>query len=123
MTLTIHEYPQTIASAVMQLHKTTRHLNDIREELQRIEIEIKGQVQTAINEETRKPLYSNDTAREAAVALKLDESAGYRDLRAAERVAELDKALASAELERLRKEYEIALLDYEAERLGRRPAA
>lgn len=83
----------------------------------------KADVLTAKDKATSKALYTNDTARECAVNKLLSERDGYNDLKASERHIETVKAERNTRLDRLRKEFEIALLDWEAERLGRRNAA
>lgn len=119
----LHEYPEQIESAALSLHEVNEQLQSVREEIGQIEIQVKADVLTAKDEGTGKALYSNDTARECAVNKLFSERDGFNDLKASERHIEKVKAERSARLERLRKEFEIALIDLEAERLGRRHAA
>jgi hypothetical protein len=119
----IHEYPERIEDAALALHEISEQLQSVREGLGWIECQVKADVLMARDEAAGKALYSNDTARECAASKLLSEREGYNDLKASERRTEAVKAERSARLERLRKEFEIALLDYEAERLGRRQAA
>jgi hypothetical protein len=54
-------------------------------------------------------------------ALRADSS--YNQDLATERILEHKKAILEAEIERLKRDYRIALIDYERERLDRRDAA
>jgi hypothetical protein len=119
----IREYPEQIENAALALHEASQQLQSVREEIGRLECQVKAEVLTAKDGASGKVLYSNDTARDCAVNKLLSEHPGYNDLKASERQIEAVKAERSARLERLRKEFEIALLDYEAERLGRRHTA
>jgi len=119
----LHEFPQEIESAALALHETGEQLQSVREQIGRIEIQVKADVIAAKDESTGKALYSNDTAREIATGQRLEQSAPYAEGRERERQLEKTKAEQTARLERLRREFQLALIDYEAERLGRRHAA
>jgi hypothetical protein len=73
--------------------------------------------------ENEKPLHSNDKARDIAVFFALRSDSSYNQDRATERILEHKKATLEAEIERLRREYRIAVIDYERAQLGRRDAA
>ena len=62
-------------------------------------------------------------ARDIAVFFALRADSSYCQDRATERILEHKKVALEAEIERLRRECRIALIDYERERLGRRDAA
>lgn len=119
----LHEYPEQIESSALQLHEASEQLQSVREEIGRIEIHTKADVLTAKDEGTGKALYSNDTARDCAISKRLEQDANYADCRERERQLERTKTEQTARLERLRREFQLALIDYEAERLGRRHAA
>ena len=61
--------------------------------------------------ETGKPLYSNETARAAALALRLNEDADYRIQQAAIRNAERERGHLQAMLEQLRGLFKVELLE------------
>jgi hypothetical protein len=58
-----------------------------------------------------------------AVFFALRSDSSYCQDRATERILEHKKATLEAEIERLRREYRIALIDYERAQLGQRSAA
>jgi hypothetical protein len=64
-----------------------------------------------------------DKARELAHFFALLADSSYCQDKTTERIFERKKATLEAECERLRREYRIALIDYEREQLGRRDAA
>jgi hypothetical protein len=68
-------------------------------------------------------IYDCERARDIAVHLALRSDSSYCQDRATERILERKKATLEAEIEWLRREYRIALIDYEFQKLGRRDAA
>jgi hypothetical protein len=118
----IHSYPQMIEAALMQLADISEQLSDVRESLKDVELEAMGAALEAKNGEG-KPLYSNDKAREIAAHKTLKASATYQRDKATERILERKKIELEAQVERLRRESRVALIDYEARILGRREAA
>lgn len=117
-----HSYPQMIEAALMQLADINEQLSDTREALKDAELEAIGAAIEARGEDNR-PLYSNEKAREVAAhrALKADD--GYQRDKATERILERKKLEFDAQIERLRRESRVALIDYENKMLGRREAA
>ena len=75
----------------------------------------------ARNEEG-KPLYTNDKTRERAARTSLKADAQYQRDRETARILERRVAMLTAEVERMRRDYRIALIDYEREQLGQRMA-
>jgi hypothetical protein len=67
--------------------------------------------------------HTNDKACELAHFFALLADSSYCQDKATERILEQKKATLEAELERLRREYRIALIDYERAQLGSRDAA
>ena len=61
--------------------------------------------------ETGKPLYSNETARAAALTIRLNEDAEYRIQQAAIRNAERERGHLQAMLEQLRGLFKVELLE------------
>ena len=70
-----------------------------------------------------KAIHSNEQSRSVALRRALRDSATHQQFRTLEQGCEMRKATIAAKLEKLRKEFSIALLDYEATHLGRRHAA
>jgi hypothetical protein len=73
--------------------------------------------------ENDKPLHSNDKARDIAVFFAMRTDSSYNQDRATERNLQHKKATLEAEIERLRRENRVAMIDYERAQLGRRDAA
>jgi hypothetical protein len=116
-----HSYPGMIESALLQLADVNEQLADVRESLKDAELEAMAAAIEARTEDN-KPIYSNDKAREIAThrALKADD--GYQRDKATERILERKKIELEAQTERLRREYRISLINYEAQMLGHRAA-
>jgi hypothetical protein len=107
---------------MLDLAVTVEELAEVREQIRTAEIETLASVMAAKGEND-KPLHSNDKARDIAVFFALRSDSAYNQDRATERILERKKAAIEAELERLRREYRIALIDYERAQLGQRSAA
>ena len=120
-TKTINEYPALIEATALALHVASKVLERRRELSSLHASEIKLEI---INTKTEagKPLYGNETARECAIADALARDEAFLHFTEECDEAERLKAELSAKLERLRAEYRIALIDHEADRLGRRAA-
>lgn len=115
---TITDLPAAIEATAIAVHAAAKTVEQRREFVTLRACEIKTEILTARNE-AGKPVYSNDAARECAVTDALASDDNYQQL-----VEELDdaerlKIALAAKLERLRAVYRIALIDYEADRLGR----
>lgn len=118
----VTDYPREIERAALDLAATCEELSETRDRIKEAELEALASV-IAAKGENDKPLYSNDKARDIAVHLALRSDSSYNQDRATERILEHKKATVEAEIERLRREYRIALIDYERAQLGRRDAA
>jgi hypothetical protein len=118
----ITDYPKEIERAALDLAATCEELSETRERIREAEIETLASV-IAAKGENEKPLHSNDKARDIAVFFALRSDSSYNQDRATERILERKKATLEAECERLRREYRIALIDYERAELGKREAA
>ena len=118
----ITEYPRQIEEATLSLLDIEEELATLRDRLKDAEVEIQAAVLDARGDDN-KPLYSNDRARDIALHRSLRADDDYQRDRSTERILEHKKAALEAEIERLRREYRIALIDYEREQLGRRDAA
>jgi hypothetical protein len=114
----MQNYPQLIAEQAQALAAIARELTDLRNLSARIEHECLLTVITATND-AGKPLHSNETARQAAHQALLYANQSWLANR--ERVAELEqrKAEANAQLERLRGEFKIAIVERQAQIVNR----
>jgi hypothetical protein len=121
-TKTINEYPAVIEATALALHVASKVL-ELRREFSSLHAsEVKLEIINA-RTEAGKPLYSNETARECAIADALARDEAFQHFTEECNEAERLKVELAAKLERLRAEYRIALIDHEADRLGRRAAA
>ena len=121
-TMKVTDYPKEIERAALDLAATCEELSETRERIREAEIETLASV-IAAKGENDKPLHSNDKARDIAVFFALRSDSSYNQDRATERILEHKKTTLEADCERLRREYRIALIDYEHQQLGRRDAA
>ena len=117
----IHEIPAQIESKQQELATDQEDLAQVREQIKDAELEAIAQATEARTEEG-KPLYSNDKLRERAARATLKADAQYSRDRETARILERRVALLTAEIERFRRDYRIALIDYEREQLGQRAA-
>ena len=118
----ITDYPIEIERAALDLAATCEKLSETRDRIKEAELEAMASV-IAAKGENDKPLYSNDKAREIAGFFALRSDSSYNQDRATERILERKRATLETEIERLRREYRTALIDYERAQLGRRDAA
>jgi hypothetical protein len=103
-------YPHEIEKAITELSEKTFYIAELREAIDRIELEECALVLDE-KDEAGKPKYSNETARKAALAARMASHADYSQLKSLLKVAESSKALLGAKLERLRGEFKLHLLD------------
>jgi hypothetical protein len=106
-------YPQLIAEQAQKLAAITREVADLRNLTARIEHECLLTVITATNE-AGKPLHSNETARQAAHQALLYANRDWLDNRERTLCLEQQKAEANAQLERLRGELKLAIVERQA---------
>jgi hypothetical protein len=121
-TKTINEYPALIEATALALHVASKVLERRREISSLHASEVKLEIINA-KSEAGKPLYGNETARECAIADALARDEAFHHFTEECDEAERLKIELAAKLERLRAEYRLGLIDYEADRLGRRAAA
>ncbi|MCW5967573.1 MAG: hypothetical protein KIT57_03605 [Blastocatellales bacterium] len=117
----ITDFPAAIEATAIAHHTAGKTLEFRRELVALRAAEIKVDILIARND-AGKPLYSNETARECATVEALASDEQYQQLIEEANQAERLKTELAAKLERLRAQYRIALIDYEADRLGRRAA-
>lgn len=117
----VADLPAKIEATVLALHAATKSLEHRRELVSLHAAQIKAEIISA-KSDTGKPLYSNDAARDCAITAALAGDETYQDFISEADDAERLKTELAAKLERLRAEYRIALINYEAGRLGRRAA-
>ena len=118
----VTEYPKEIERAALDLGATCEEIAEVRDRLKDAELDALDSVINARGEDNRS-LYSNDKARDIAIHRMLKDSRGYQQDKSTLRILEHKGATNEAEIERLRREYRIALIDYERQQLGRRDAA
>ena len=107
-------YPERIETLALQLAAKTREVQDLREQLDLKESAATLEVLNARDEGGR-PLYSNETARNAALKLALTANTKYQELERKLSAAETDRAQLLASLERARNEFKLYLLDRQQE--------
>ncbi len=104
------EYPARIESVSLTIAAKSREMTDLRNE-----ISLKESVATLdilnAKDEHSKPLYSNETARSAAIKLALAANPEYQELERKLAAVEVERAGGYAALERLRGEFKLYLLD------------
>jgi len=118
----IQDYPKQIEQASLDLAVTCETLSELREQIKDAEVEALADVIGA-RDQDNKPAHSNDKARDIALHRSLRSNADYQRDRSTAAILEHKKATLEAEVERLRREYRISLIDYERAELGRRDAA
>ncbi len=107
-------YPEQIEATVLQLSQRTREAQDLREQVDLRESAATLEVLNARDEQGRS-LYSNETARNAAIKLALSSNNNYQDLERKLTAAETERSQLLARLERLRGEFRLHLLDRQQE--------
>lgn len=103
-------YPEQIEATALQLSAKTREVQDLREQIDLRESAATLEVLNARDEQGR-ALYSNETARNAAIKLALASNNNFQDLDRKLVAAETERAQLLARLERLRGEFRLHLLD------------
>lgn len=94
---TLMSYPEQIRARQQQLQTAKEHLEGTKSELLFEEQMILAEITEAQNPATGKPLYSNDTARKAELAKRLNDSKEYQ-LRL-KSVREYESAVMSAQFD------------------------
>ncbi len=117
----IHQIPAQIESKCQELITDSEDLAQVREQIKDAELEAICETADARNDEG-KALYTNDKTRERAARQSLRADTQYTRDRETARILERRIALLNAEIERLRRELRIAMIDYERAELGQRAA-
>ena len=117
----IHQIPAQIESKQQELITDSEDLALVREQIKDRELDALCDAIEARTEEG-KPAYSNDKLRERVARSSLKADTQYRRDRETARILERRIALLNAEIERLRRELRIAMIDYERAELGQRAA-
>lgn len=113
-------YPERIESLALQIAAKTREVQDLRDQIGVRESAATLEVLNAKDEEGR-PLYSNETARTAAINLALSGNTRYQELSRKLAAAEQERTQLMANTERARNEFKIYLLDRQQEIAVMRP--
>jgi len=116
-------YPEQIEDVALQLSQRTREVQDLREQVTLRESAATLEVLNARDEQGR-ALYSNETARNAAIKLALSSNNNYQELERRLTAAETERSQLLARIERLRGEFRLHLLDRQQEiaAMGAEPA-
>ena len=113
-------YPERIESLALQIAAKTREVQELREQIGLRESAATLEVLNAKDEEGR-PLYSNETARSAAIKLALSGNTRYQELNRRLAATEQERAQLLANIERARNEFRVHLLDRQQEIATMRP--
>lgn len=108
------DYPERIEALAVQLAAKTREVQDLREQIGLRESSATLEVLNARDAENR-PLHSNETSRNAAIQLALAASAKHQEAARRVAAAETERAGLQANVERLRNEFRLHLLDRQQE--------
>ncbi len=117
----IHQIPAQIESKQQELITDSEDLAIVREQIKDRELDAVCDAAEARGEDG-KPMYTNDKLRERAARATLKADAQYSRDRETARILERRGAMLTAEIERMRRDYRIALIDYERAELGQRAA-
>ncbi len=107
-------YPERIESLALSLAAKSREVQDLREQIGLRESSATLEILNAKDEEGR-ALYSNETARSAAIKLALASNTRYQELDRKLIIAEQERAQLAANVERARNEFKLHLLDRQQE--------
>lgn len=107
-------YPERIESLALQIAAKTREVQEFREQIGLRESAATLQVLNAKDEEGR-PLYSNETARSAAIKLALAGNTRYQESSRRLVAAEQERAQLLANIERARNDFKMHLLERQQE--------
>jgi hypothetical protein len=107
-------YPERIEAVSLTIAAKNREMADLRNQIDLKQSAATLEILNA-KDESAKPLYSNETARSAAIKLALAANPRYQELERKLAAAEMDRAQAFASLERLRGEFKLYLLEKQQE--------
>lgn len=110
----MREHPQKIEELQIEIARAGAELQTIRDEIGNREALMTLDIVTA-RDESGKPLYSNESLRNAALTLAKEQSEELNELKTREKALEQTRSEMFARLERLRLEFKLFLLDREAE--------
>ena len=107
-------YPELIENVSLNLARKNREIQELRSQLG---IEESSMILEILNakDEQGKALYSNETARNAAVKIVLSTNPTYQELETKSLDAEQERAELLANFECLRNEFKLFLLDKQLE--------
>src|SRR5215211_5999015 len=103
------EFLERIEAVSLTIAAKNREMADLRQQIDLKQSAATLEILNARDENAR-PLYSNETARSAAIKLALAANPRYQELERKLAAAEMERAQAFASLERLRGEFKLYLL-------------
>ncbi|MBA3694196.1 MAG: hypothetical protein H0X49_17640 [Acidobacteria bacterium] len=106
----MREHPEKIEQINLKIIQINERLQNVRDQIGKQEALMTLEIVTA-KDELGKPLYPNESLRNAALLLSKDQSAELQNLITEERATEHHRAELFAQLERLRLEFRLFLLD------------
>lgn len=106
----MREHPEKIEQTSLEIAGLNERLQTLREQIGRQEALMTLEIVTA-KDDLGKPLYPNESLRNAALVLSKDQSDELQNLINEEREIERSRAELYARLERLRLEFKLFLLD------------
>ncbi len=107
-------HPERIEETALALAAKSREVQDLRAQVGLKDSAATIEILNAKDEEGR-PLYTNETSRGAAIKLALAANRSYQELERRLAVAEQEREQLRANVERLRNEFRLYLLDRQAE--------
>ncbi len=110
----MREYPAQIEALSNELTEVTEKIEDIRKQIGHYEAILTLDI-VAAKDEKSKPLYSNESLREAALTLAREQSEELKPLYVEIRELERRRAELFAKLERLRLEFRLFLIERAAD--------
>ena len=110
----MREHPEKIEQVSLEIANVTESLQNVRDQIGKQEAVLTLEIVTA-KDEAGKPLYPNESLRNAALTLLKDQSEELQKLIFEERAYEKKRAEFFASLERLRLEFKLFLIDKQIE--------
>lgn len=115
-----HEASEAVMAEELAYIDAERVIREHRNRADTIESAVTAQVSREKDEESGKPVYSNDALRKAEVSLRLANDNEHRDCVRDFLQAEGEQRIRRVKIEKLARDYSLARLSFEALTIGRR---